>query len=66
MSPHFENLEKQARRLTPQEEATLAHILIEDLDPAADSQVEELWIAESETQVSGVRLLPGRPDKVLA
>jgi hypothetical protein len=63
MRPHFENLEKQARLLTPQEKATLARILIEDLDTAADSRVEELWVAESETQVSGV---PKPPDKVLA
>jgi putative addiction module component (TIGR02574 family) len=48
MSPLFDELEKQARMLTPQEKATLARILIEELDPAADSQVEQLWIAESQ------------------
>lgn len=34
--------------LTPQEKATLARILIEELDPTVDSQVEQLWIAESQ------------------
>jgi putative addiction module component (TIGR02574 family) len=48
MSALFDELEKQARLLTPQEKAALARILIEELDPAADSQVEELWIAESQ------------------
>jgi len=36
MSALFDNLEKQARLLNPQEKATLARILIEELDPAAD------------------------------
>ena len=48
MSALFDELEKQARLLTPQEKATLARILIEELDPAADSQVERMWIAESQ------------------
>lgn len=34
--------------LTPQEKATLARILIEELDPSAASEVEQLWIAESQ------------------
>jgi putative addiction module component (TIGR02574 family) len=48
MSALFDELEKQARLLTPHERATLARILIEELDPSADSQVEQLWIAESQ------------------
>ena len=48
MSALFDELEKRARMLTPQEKATLARILIEELDPTADSQVEQLWIAESQ------------------
>jgi len=48
MSALFDEIEKQARLLTPQEKATLARILIEELDPSADVQVEHLWIAESE------------------
>lgn len=34
--------------LTPQDKATLARILIEELDPSADSQVKQLWLAESQ------------------
>ena len=48
MSALFDELEKQARLLTPQEKATLARILIDELDPATDGQVEQLWIAEAQ------------------
>jgi hypothetical protein len=48
MSALFDELEKQARLLTPQEKATLAHILIEGLDPSVDSDVEQIWIAEAQ------------------
>jgi putative addiction module component (TIGR02574 family) len=34
--------------LTPQEKASLARILIDELDPASDRDVEQLWIAESQ------------------
>ncbi|MGH9959734.1 MAG: addiction module protein [Pyrinomonadaceae bacterium] len=48
MSALFDELEKQARLLTPQEKATMARIHNEELDPSADSQVEQMWIAESQ------------------
>lgn len=48
MSTLFHELEKQARLLTPEEKASLARILIEELDPATDSDVERLWIEESQ------------------
>ena len=48
MSALFDELEKQARLLTPQEKATLAHTLIEELDPSVDSEVEQIWIAEAQ------------------
>ena len=48
MSALFDELEKQARTLTPQEKATLARILIEELDPSHDAEVEQLWIAEAQ------------------
>jgi putative addiction module component len=48
MSALFDELEKRARLLTPQEKATLARILIEELDPTKDPQVEQLWIAEAQ------------------
>ena len=47
MSTRFEEVEKQARMLTPQEKASLARILIEDLDAPSDVEVEQLWIKES-------------------
>ena len=53
MSALFDELEKQARLLTPQEKATLARILIEELDPSSDTEVEQIWIAEAQ-RVSGV------------
>jgi hypothetical protein len=70
MSALFDNLEKQARLLTPQEKATLARILIEELDPAADSQVEKLWIAESQRRYAAylkgdLESLPGDEDMSL-
>ena len=48
MSTLFEQLEKQARMLTPQEKASLARILIEELDTSSDIDVERLWIEESQ------------------
>jgi Putative addiction module component len=48
MSTLFNELEKQARRLTPLEKASLARILIEELDPSSDGNVERLWIEESQ------------------
>jgi putative addiction module component (TIGR02574 family) len=48
MSTLFDELEKQARLLTPQEKATLARILIEELDPSTDTEVEQIWIAEAQ------------------
>ena len=47
MSSLFDELEKRARLLTHQEKATLARILIEELDPA-DSQINEFWMAEAQ------------------
>jgi putative addiction module component (TIGR02574 family) len=48
MSTLFEQIEKQARMLTPQEKASLARILIDELDPSSDADVEEVWIQESQ------------------
>ena len=47
MSELLEELKKKSRLLTAQEKATLARILIEGLDASADSNVEQLWVAES-------------------
>ena len=48
MSTLLEAIEKQAQLLTAQEKAKLARILIEELDPATDSDVEQLWLDESQ------------------
>jgi len=69
MSTLFDELEKQARLLTPQEKATLARILIEELDPSADNQVEQLWIAEAQRRYDSylqgeLKSLPG--DEVMS
>ncbi|HKO45899.1 MAG TPA: addiction module protein [Pyrinomonadaceae bacterium] len=69
MSALFDELEKRARMLTQEEKATLARILIDDLDPAADSQVEQLWIAEAQRRYDAylhgeLASLPG--DEVMA
>lgn len=48
MSTLFDDMEKQARALTPREKASLARILIEELDPAGDPGVERVWIDEAQ------------------
>jgi putative addiction module component (TIGR02574 family) len=48
MSTTFEVLEKQARALSPEEKAALAHILTQELDAAADPDAERLWLDEAE------------------
>jgi hypothetical protein len=61
MSALFEELKKQTRLLTAQEKAMLARILIEELDASTDSNVEQLWGAESQRvirPISEVRLKP--------
>jgi len=69
MSALFDELEKQTRLLTPQEKATLARILIEELDPSVDSQVEQIWIAEAQRRYQAylkgqIESLPG--DEVMS
>ena len=48
MSALFEELKKQTRLLTAREKAMLARILIEELDASTDTNVEQLWVAESQ------------------
>jgi putative addiction module component (TIGR02574 family) len=69
MSPLFDEVQKQAQMLTPQEKAALAHLLIEALDSPTDADVEQLWIAESRRRYEAYRRgelesLPG--DEVMA
>lgn len=53
MSILLEEIEERARLLTPGERVALARFLIKDLDPSADGDVEQLWIAESELRYQG-------------
>ena len=69
MSTLLDDLERQARALTLREKATLARILIEELDPALDAEVEQLWIAEAQRRYDAflngeLEALPG--DEVMA
>jgi putative addiction module component (TIGR02574 family) len=69
MSTLLDDLERQARALTPREKASLARILIEELDPALDAEVEQLWIAEAQRRYEAflrgeLEALPG--DEVMA
>lgn len=48
MSMAFEELEKRARALTVEEKATLARILIEELDTDIDPNAEQLWLEEAQ------------------
>jgi putative addiction module component (TIGR02574 family) len=69
MSTLLDDLERQARALTPREKATLARILIEGLDPTLDAEVEQLWIAEAQRRYEAflrgeLEALPG--DEVMA
>ena len=69
MSTLLDDLERQARALTLREKATLARILIEELDLALDAEVEQLWIAEAQRRYDaflngGLEALPG--DEVMA
>jgi hypothetical protein len=43
----FDDLEKQARTLSLKERATLARLLIEELDMSFDADAEQLWIDEA-------------------
>ena len=48
MGMAFEELEKQARSLSTEENAMLARILIEALDTAIDPNAEQLWLEEAQ------------------
>lgn len=48
MSSLFDDIQKQAQMLTLQEKATLAHMLITEIDSSGDGDVEQMWIAESQ------------------
>jgi putative addiction module component (TIGR02574 family) len=51
----FDDLEREARALSPKEKAALARVLIDDLDPTADASVEELWLDEARRRYDAYR-----------
>ena len=55
MSALLEELKKKSRLLTAQEKATLARILIEGLDASTDTNVEKLWVEESQRRYQAYR-----------
>jgi hypothetical protein len=59
MSVLYDQVEQQARLLSPEERARLVHLLIEELDSLDKGEVKELWGCRSTTQVSSVP--EGRP-----
>lgn len=69
MSALFDELEKQARALSMKEKASLARLLIEELDPCREEGVERLWIDEAQRRYDAflkgdLESLPG--DEVMA
>jgi len=55
MSELLEELMKKSRLLTAHEKATLARILIEGLDASPDTNVEQLWVEESQRRYQAYR-----------
>ena len=48
MSSQFDDLTKRIQALSAQEKAALVRVLIDDLDPGQDPEIEKLWIEEAE------------------
>lgn len=55
MSSQFDDIEKQARALSREEKATLARVLIDELDPIKEPGVEELWLEEARRRYDAYR-----------
>jgi hypothetical protein len=55
MGSLYDDLEKQARALTPREKAALARMLIEELDSSVDVDAEQLWVAEAQRRYDAYR-----------
>jgi|CXWL01.1.fsa_nt_gi putative addiction module component (TIGR02574 family) len=51
----FEEVQRQASLLPLREKALLAKILVEELDPETDDDVEQLWLAESKRRLEAYR-----------
>ena len=55
MASNFEKLEKEVRALSFREKAALTRMLVEDLDPTVDENVEEMWIEEAQRRYEAYR-----------
>lgn len=55
MASNFEKLEREVRALSSREKAALTQMLIEDLDPTVDENVEEMWIEEAQRRYEAYR-----------
>lgn len=55
MSALYDQLEMQARQLSVEERAKLAHTLIEELDSAGEANLEDLWNAEAQRRYEAYR-----------
>jgi putative addiction module component (TIGR02574 family) len=69
MSSQFDDLTKRIQALSAQEKAALVRVLIDDLDPGQDPEIEKLWIEEAERRYAQylrgeVEAIPG--DEVMA
>ena len=69
MSSQFDDLTKRIRALPLGERAALVRVLIDDLDPRQDPEVEKLWLEEAERRYAQylrgeVEAIPG--DEVMA
>jgi len=69
MSTQFDEIKRQAKLLPLNEKATLARVLIEELDTSVDANAEQFWIAEAQRRYDAflkgeLEALPG--DEVVA
>lgn len=69
VSSQFDDLTKRIRELPVGEKAALVRVLIDDLDPGQDPDVEKLWLEEAERRYAQylrgeVEAIPG--DEVMA
>ena len=69
MSTLFDELERQARTLSMKEKASLARLLIEELDSDSEVGVEQIWIEEAKRRYDAFlngKLKPLSGDDVMA
>jgi len=69
VSSQFDDLTKRIRALPTRERVDLVRVLIDDLDPGKDPDVEKLWLEEAERRYAQylrgeVEAIPG--DEVMA